>query len=580
MRQWLVYALGSRLRCSPEWRSRHWVGRRSRSTGRRLVLSASGATRTVGDGAGPGTMPFSSTENLLGDGSTGRQIFVWRHFNWVCQNGKPTAPTAAMCPNPPEPFLYRVTNGPGSPDHPSVSDTFETNGTFPQPPLAQWVAFEADGSYNGSTGCEASRRQIFLFEVYSKELRQITFGCDGDSTNPTLSFHAGLLAFESTASGIAPGAVSPPGVKQMQHLLPQRPRDPEGDGGRGRQLVPHGQQGRHAGDLPVLVRSARDAAGHRHPAGFFWSEYDRHRHRHTIHQLTNGNADSEHPYNAEDRPFVAFESEATDLPGELCAGRPADLHRPRRYRAGGRSAAGHAADQPDAVRPVHLAGGRPGQLPRRVHLHAGPHAARHPGNRVYTFDLEEGRLYQVSAASDVTGPIGFNHGPWFVSLVTSADLNGTGTCGRRLWLVDYFAGPQDGNSKIGVRRFAVQPGDAVNGSEGQLVTKDGTLIGDVRTPRLHRHAVRVAGPRRPRPGHPRRNDRHHPDGYAHLPPIPFPVSAPSASSRRAPVAATLDCDGGKPGSHVSIRQDHFTDDEDPSCIRPGACREDDPDCHG
>ena len=104
-----------------------------------------------------------------------------------------------------------------------------------------------------------------------------------------------------------------------------------------------------------------------------------------------------------------------------------------------------------------------------------------PGNRAYTFDMAEERLYNVLRRQRHRGPIGFNHGPWFVSLVTSADLNGTGTCGRKLWLVDYFAGPQDGNSKIGVRHFAVQLGDAVNGSEGQLVTKDGTLIGDVRT---------------------------------------------------------------------------------------------------
>ena len=208
--------------------------------------SALGATRTAWGRSWARYNAFSSTEDLLGDGSTGHQVFVWQHFNYVCQNGKPNPTTFAMCPNPPEDFLIRVTNGPGSPDHPSVSDTFETNGTFPQPPLAQWVAFEADGSYNGSTGCEASRRQIFLFEVFSHELRQLTFGCDGDSTNPTLSFHGGLLAFESTASGIAPGPVSPAGREADLHLSTNDLVDAEGDGWRGRQLLSHDQQDRHA----------------------------------------------------------------------------------------------------------------------------------------------------------------------------------------------------------------------------------------------------------------------------------------------------------------------------------------------
>ena len=105
-----------------------------------------------------------------------------------------------------------------------------------------------------------------------------------------------------------------------------------------------------------------------------------------------------------------------------------------------------------------------------------------PGNRAYTFDMAEGRLYNVSSASDIIGPIGFNHGPWFVSLVTSADLNGAGTCGRQALagrLLRRAAGRQQQDRRPPASR--VQLGDAVNGSEGQLVTKDGTLIGDVRT---------------------------------------------------------------------------------------------------
>ena len=133
------------------------------------ALSASGGLAQLGTKLGPVPTRSRPPRTSLGDGSTGRQIFIWQHFNWVCQNGKPTPPTFALCPNPPEPFPDPGHQRPRFPDHPSVSDTFETNATFPTPPLAQWVAFEADGSYNGSTGCEASRRRFFLFEVFSHD---------------------------------------------------------------------------------------------------------------------------------------------------------------------------------------------------------------------------------------------------------------------------------------------------------------------------------------------------------------------------------------------------------------------------
>ena len=86
----------------------------------------------------------------------------------------------------------------------------------------------------------------------------------------------------------------------------------------------------------------------------FWSDYDRQRHRHTIHQLTNGNADSEHAYRAEDAPAIAFESSATDLPG---TGLPGGLV------PGG--AARRAARQGLADRPARRGARAPRDLPRR-----------------------------------------------------------------------------------------------------------------------------------------------------------------------------------------------------------------------
>ena len=73
-------------------------------TGKLPELSASGVTRTAPGRSWARYNAFSSTEDLLGDGSTGRQIFVWQHFNFVCQRGKPTANSRKLCPNPPSPF--------------------------------------------------------------------------------------------------------------------------------------------------------------------------------------------------------------------------------------------------------------------------------------------------------------------------------------------------------------------------------------------------------------------------------------------------------------------------------------------
>ena len=240
----------------------------------------------------------------------------------------------------------------------------------------------------------------------------------------------------------------------------------------------------------VTFQSSSDLLGTQLDTGIqrtFWSDYDRRRHRHTIHQLTNGNADSEHAYRAEDAPWVAFESSATDLPGTGFGG-------PGAGRAASSSAASipqPVPDLPPVTQLTDLARGfgqcswpavEPGNTRVAFICTQDPTPLGTPGNRAYTFDMAEDASTTCPPPVTSSDRIGFNHGPWFVSLVTSADLNGTGTCGRKLWLVDYFAGPQDGNSKIGVRHFAVQLGDAVNGGEGQLVTKDGTLIGDVRTP--------------------------------------------------------------------------------------------------
>src|SRR5262249_48673413 len=206
-----------------------------------------------------------------------------------------------------------------------------------------------------------------------------------------------------------------------------------------------------------------------------------------------------------------------------------------------------------------------------------------PGNRVYAYDLTQGKLFFVSFATDVQGPIAMNMGPWFVTMSTGFDLTGQGTCGRQLFLVDYFTGPQDGNTKIGVRHFVTVPGDSVAGSEGRLVTTSRTLVGDI----TDRGVIdmRFESPDLTPCGTNDKNCTHGetlvtiPQGYARIPPIPFLGIGAICIAQSGEGEGVLDCDGGKNGGSVSVRQDHYTDDNDPRCLTDGACREDDLTCH-
>ena len=66
---------------------------------------------------------FVSDVDLAFNGNAEQQIFVYNHFQWVCQNGTPVPGTEARCPVPPIPFMQQVTFGPGLPDNPSMSQS-------------------------------------------------------------------------------------------------------------------------------------------------------------------------------------------------------------------------------------------------------------------------------------------------------------------------------------------------------------------------------------------------------------------------------------------------------------------------
>src|SRR5262245_38497289 len=167
---------------------------------------------------------FASTQDLLNIGAArapGKQIFVFNMAYYDCFNGTtkvcaPEAPPGTCqqtpCPPPGTPFLRQVTNGVGDPDNPSIGT--EINLQPGQTQQDHWIPFDALGSFNGNLGGAAAHRQIFLKNITTGEIRQITTSSTGDSVRPTVNELAGIIAFESTANPMA-GFPNPSGFNQV-----------------------------------------------------------------------------------------------------------------------------------------------------------------------------------------------------------------------------------------------------------------------------------------------------------------------------------------------------------------------------
>jgi len=175
-----------------------------------VIALTGGAPQTPPGRSWANWVAFSSTEDLAGLGGSrapGRQLFVFNLDYYDCAHG--TTFPATPCPPPGTPALVQVTNGAGNPDDPSIA-------TIPSPPSTpdHWLAFDADGSFGGLlSGAATGRRQVFLLDLRTSELRAVTSAADGDSVRPSLSNLAGLVVFESTAA--LTGFPNPAGASQV-----------------------------------------------------------------------------------------------------------------------------------------------------------------------------------------------------------------------------------------------------------------------------------------------------------------------------------------------------------------------------
>ncbi len=367
---------------------------------------------------------FTSADNLSGEGTVGRQVFVFSHRDYVCQLGRPELQSPwevqPPCPVVPAAYLRQVTSGPGDPQSASVN----VDGTI--------VAFEALGSFGGGTGPSASRRQIFVKNLVTGVVTRVTDSPHGDSVRPSLNEAGGSVVFESTAPLLGGRA----GISQIFVYHVATGRLIQITNGDGPSLHPiMNRLGDHVAfqSTAALVQPFPGGAGEGPDTGvaqIYWWD----RPSGSLHKLTNGNAPSQHPYIMEKAPgLIFFDSAATDFPGRIGGGtqifaastRDGDLPVPFQYTYGEGDCT-HPAVEPNGTRVAFVCTGDLLQNGTR-------------GRRLFALDFAEAAnvLWQITGRHEVDVPIGTSLGRWFVTAASRGDLAGTGICGQQLFVLNF-----------------------------------------------------------------------------------------------------------------------------------------------
>jgi slime mold repeat-containing protein len=538
---------------------------------------------------------FTSSQDLAHTGNTRQEIFVFNMAFFDCFQGTTFATTPCPPPLPngaPQPFMIQATNGPGEPDDPSIALPFDANGDGVID--NQWLAFDALGTFLGGTGAQASHRQIFVKNMITGEIRQVTFGGDGDSVRPVVNSLGGVIVFESNAR-LLPTSPSPAGVTQVYVYETKARLLKQITFGAGPSTRPIPNQD---GGL-IAFQSTANLLGSGADTGIsqiFWTQYSKTTHTSVLQQLTHGNGPSEHPYISEDNSFVVFDSSATDLPQTLGS-------------VGTSIFMSTALKDPNIQPPAIIQVTVPGPFgdctypfvdAGSVGDHLGFICTGDPlqngtlGNRVFVIERSTNVLMQITGAGDVQPPIGGTIGSWFVTLSTTSAMTGPESCGYQLFVVDYLGTQQPGHDPkwipatqigqlppdvtgapsptgttnlIGARNFVMLPGDSTMGSDVGVTTRDGTMIG----------AVNPIGTQGLRLVIGAADEFHHqasigiPKSRLNFPPFPLGSYGMLCIAAAADGAGTIDCDGADPGGDVLISQDHVSDDVDPACV--SGCRE-------
>jgi hypothetical protein len=589
-------------------------------------------------------LTFSSTQDLklLGlDRVPGKQIFIWSEGYFDCFNGttKVCAPNVPpdQCQTTPCPpaaiqakYLRQLTNGVGDPDNPSLAippDLSTCDGTptgtvcssgnaaqlcpdktckgVPSWDLEdrQWVAFDALGSFNGNVGGAATHRQIFLKNIGTGEIRQVTFSATGDSVRPSIAERGGIVVFQSTAS--LDGFPNPAGVTQVfvyqrgtgSIRLVSKGLPPINTIGLGPSRNPHPTNSGSG----IVFESSADLLGDGHDTGIsqiFFAKYDRQNAVVSdLLQVTKGNGPSRNPFigDAQTPPGqvgeakkIVFESEASDLPGTMLVP--------------GRSIFEVGVDVSNALLDPQIAQVTPPAIfgdcmwpsidasGKRIPMvcTGDPLLNGTVGNRLFVLDRQQNVLYQITGAGDVQGTPQSNLGQWFVAFSTTSDLTGAGVCGYQIYIVDYTTGKwpaaaqlgqlppdalgQNPRSTIGLRTFEFKESTlATPASQITAITSDGSVVGAI--VKDGRIGLNIGAP-----------DEF--TGEASItvsksrvqfPPTFIPGIGAVCIEATGDGQGKIDCTGNAQGADVTLGEDHNIDDTDFHCQT--GCRENAP-CPG
>jgi len=575
---------------------------------------------------------FASTQDLANQGALrapGRQLFGFNLAFYDCAQGTtkicgtPGAPVDCQttpCPPAGTPFIRQITNTTiGAPNNPSIS-----TASFGREREDVWVAFDALGSFiclPTDTAClgrpSSARRQIFMINLLTNELRQITFSGTGDSVRPSLNRIGGVVTFESTAN--LDGFPNPAGVSNVFVCKVNVSGNPSQPATECRQIsvgpgpaniIPQGPSTApilNEGGSAVAFESTADIVGSGLNTGvrqIYYAYFDkrdffRKQADARLFRVTNGNGPSQRPFlgytkvqnpvpgQDNRRKILLFESTATNLPGSMnttgsqiyqvqVAGLPDDI-----------------AGAPDAtvthITTTSLFGNCtwPTATPSGDRYNfvcdGDPLQNGTTGSKAFALALSSRTLHQITGSGDVAGPVASNLGYWFMTLVTTSDLTGAGVCGFQLYVVDFNSGkwqaatnlgqlppdvaPQNPNSRIGLRNFSILPeGSATGASETAVTSIDGTVGSPVARTRRPidqgNIGINIGAPDLFR-------FEAHLDAAQNrikLPPIPVPGFGAICMKPTGPGQGSIDCDGGKIGIDLTVSQDHHTDDSDASIV--------------
>lgn len=485
----------------------------------------------------PGHIAFESTSDLLHNGSTGRQIFLY-NLDPRTQRGLP---------------LQQITKYAGDSADPWVSSE------------AAFVVFDSAADIVGSG---SSAKQIFLWKRQQNTFVQLTQGL-ADSVRPTIDAKGQTVAFQSLANLNGSGL---PGWQIYIYDLTIGGKPPKCD-----------LTGCHFGnDTPLFqVTNAPDGDSLNPvmsddgryvifqsngslvaPSNGFFQIYIYDRVLHTIEQLTNGAGDSINPSTDQFGRAIAFQSRA-DLLNSGSTGSQVFLL--DRERAELRQIT--SSTQGESFSPSIGGGAQTLSFLSTADL-MGTGAT---GQHLFFFFPYLDRMIQVtSTAGSVTNnPV--TTGNAFTFFDTDEDIMNRGITGRQIYSLNVYQ--RVPTTTIAKRTINLLPPQVLfphGGSTIDVIAQNFTATGPIVPTRSFPAQLQFVGGDIDFRGE--ASVTVAPKGVL-FPPVDVPGFGTVCIQATGNGDGEIDCDGGRPDGVVSVVQDHSTNDEDAGCGQFASCLE-------